>query len=428
MNSSMDPQSWVMLAALFLIVILSAFFSASETAFMSASHVRLKTLQQSGDKRAATALRLVEDSDRLLTTILVGNNLVNIAGAAIATVLFTRWLQDSGATVATVVMTVLILLFGEVAPKSVARQNPERLAMLYAPVLSFLSTVFIPINWLFSRWQRLIKRLFHPADKESDIEAELITMVDEAQQEGDIDDHESDLIRSAIEFVDQDVKDIMTPRVDVTALPEDATMEEAAAAFRESGYSRLPVYREDLDHVVGILNEKDFYSALHAGEQNIRHVMTAPVYTPATLKISKLLKLCQSTRNHLVIVLDEYGGMEGIVTLEDALEELVGEIYDEHDVVSEEMTSVGDRAWQVDGRMQLEDMLERLGVEDTYEADTVGGWASEMLGRIPTVGMAFDEAGLHCIVTGMDQRRVTRVRVSKPEHAPDEAPQSEHQK
>lgn len=428
MNFSMDPQSWAMLAALLVSVLLSAFFSASETAFMAASHVRLKTLAQSGKKRAVTALRLSEDSDRLLTTILVGNNLVNIAGTAIATVLFTRWLQGSGATVATAVMTVLILLLGEVTPKTLARQSPERLAIAFAPVFSFLCAFFTPVNWLFARWQKLLKRLFHPAEEEPDIEAELITMVDEAQQEGDIDDHESDLIRSAIEFVDQDVKDIMTPRVDVTALPEDATMEAAAAAFRESGYSRLPVYREDLDHVVGILNEKDFYAALHAGEKNITHVMTDPVYTPATLKISKLLKLCQSTRNHLVIVLDEYGGMEGIVTLEDALEELVGEIYDEHDDVSEEMTAVGERAWQVDGRMQLDDLLERLGVTGTYEADTVGGWASEMLGRIPTVGMAFDEAGLHCIVTGMDRRRVTRVRVSKPEPAAESAQQPEHQK
>ncbi|MBR4711569.1 MAG: HlyC/CorC family transporter [Clostridia bacterium] len=424
----MDPQSWVMLAVLLFTVLLSAFFSASETACMAASRVRLKTLGQSGNRRADAALHLIEDSDRLLTTILVGNNLVNIAGTAIATVLFTRWLNGSGATVATVVMTVLILLFGEVAPKTLARQSPEGLAMGFAPVLRLLCVIFTPVNWLFARWQRLLKRIFHPAEEEPDIEAELITMVDEAQQEGGIDDHESDLIRSAIEFVDQDVKDIMTPRVDVTALPEDATMEEAAAAFRESGYSRLPVYREDLDHVVGILNEKDFYAALHDGQQSIRHVMTAPVYTPATLKISKLLKLCQSTRNHLVIVLDEYGGMEGIVTLEDALEELVGEIYDEHDDVIEEMTEVGDRAWQVDGRMQLDDLLERLGVTGTYEADTVGGWAAEMLDGIPTVGMAFDEAGLHCIVTGMDRRRVTRMRISKPEPAAEEPQPAEHPK
>ncbi len=407
----MDPFQWVMIGALALCVGLSAFFSMSETAFMAMNHVRMKTMAQSGSRRAEKALELAEDGDRLISTILVGNNLVNIAGTAIATVLFTRWVPDLGATLSTIVMTLLILILGEVTPKTLARQNAERVAMAVAPALRVLEWLLTPVNALFAVWQRMLKRFRKHADEEPDIEAELMTMVDEARQEGGMDDHESELIRSAIEFVDLDVKSIMTPRVDVTALPDDASMADAAVAFRESGYSRLPVYHEDLDHVVGILNEKDFYAAQHAGERDIRHVMTPPVYTPASLKISKLLRLCQSSRTHLVIVLDDFGGTEGIVTLEDALEELVGEIYDEHDDISEEMVPIDGRTWQVDGRMQLSELCEALGIEDRFEAETVGGWASEVLGYIPGVGARFECDGLQIVVTGMDRRRVTRLRI-----------------
>ena len=408
----MDPLQWAMLAALALCVALSAFFSMSETAFMAANRVRLKTMQQSGNRRAGLALQLSEDTDSLLSTILVGNNLVNIAGTAIATVLFTRAAGDFGPTLSTVVMTILILVFGEVTPKTLARQSPERLAMAVAPWLKGLCWLFTPVNRLFALLQRALKHLHKSEEDAADIEAELITMVDEAREDGGMDDHESELIRSAIEFDDLDVKSIMTPRTDVTALPDDTSMARAAMAFRESGYSRLPVYHEDLDHVVGILNEKDFYAARHAGERDIRQIMSPPVYTPSSLKLSKLLRLCQSARTHLVIVLDEFGGMEGIVTLEDALEELVGEIWDEHDDISEEMVSIDDHTWQVDGRMQLSELMERLGISGKFEAETVGGWASELLGFIPGVGTQFKSQRIEGLVTAMDRHRVTQVRIS----------------
>ena len=409
----MSTTAGILLAALLVCVAFSAFFSASETAFMALSRVRLKTMLDRGDRRAALALDLAEDSGRLLTGILVGNNLVNIAASSIATVLFTMWVGGYGATLSTVVMTLLILLFGEVTPKTLAKRSPERVAMAVAGPLRTVTRLLTPLSRFFDLWRQLVTRMVRPAEEEDDIEAELMTMVDEAQQEGGMDAHEGELIRSAIEFIDQDALDIMTPRVDVTALEDTATMAEAAVVFRESGYSRLPVYHEDLDHVVGVLNEKDFYAARHRGEKDICAVMVPPVYAPASLKISKLLKLCQSTRTHLVIVLDEFGGMEGIVTIEDVLEELVGEIYDEHDDVSEEMVPLEDGSFQVDGGMNLTDMLSRLKVDDIYEADTVGGWASEMLGRIPAVGASFEEAGLRAQVTAMDRRRVTRLRISR---------------
>jgi len=381
----------------------------------------MKTMYPEDSKRVRTALKLSECYDQLLTTILVGNNVVNIAGTSIATVLFTAWVGNMGATLSTVVMTLLILLFGEVSPKTLAKESPERIAVAVAPFLNGMMTILKPVNALFVLWRKLLSKIFKPQDGESRIEAELMTMVDEAQSEGDMDAHEGELIRSAIEFNDQDVLSIMTPRVDVTALEDTATMEEAADLFRQSGYSRVPVYHEDMDHVVGILHEKDFYVLQHAGCNDITKIMSSPVWAPSTLKISKLLKLFQSTKTHMVVVLDEFGGTEGIVTMEDVLEELVGEIYDEHDIISEDIITLEDGSCLVDGGMQLVELLEQFQVKDTFEADTVGGWVAEVLGCIPSVSATFETDELGGQVTQMDKRRVTQVRVWKKASAAVEA-------
>lgn len=411
----MSSTTGILLAALFVCVALSAFFSSSETAYSAVNKVRLKTMWQGGNGRAKVALDLAEDYDRLLTTILVGNNVVNIAGTSIATVLFTMWLGNMGATASTVVMTVLILIFGEVSPKALAKESPEKIAMAVAQPMKILIVLLQPVNALFMLWRKLLSRVFKPAETENDIEEELMTMVDEAQHEGDMDAHEGELIRSAIEFNDQDVLSILTPRVDVTALEETASMEEAAALFRESGYSRLPVYHEDMDHVVGILHEKDFYASSHAGCNDITQIMKPPVWAPSSLQVSKLLKLFQSSKTHMVIVVDEFGGTEGIVTLEDVLEELVGEIYDEHDDVSNDLITLEDGSLLVEGGMQLSELMEYLGVADIYEADTAGGWSAEVLGSIPFVGAAFETDELRGMVTQMEKRRVTKLRVWKKE-------------
>lgn len=404
---------WILVAALFVCVALSAFFSASETAYSALNKIRIKMLASGGDRRAKRAMALAEDYDRLLTTILVGNNVVNIAGTSIATVVFTAFLGNMGATASTVVMTVLILIFGEVSPKALAKESPERIAMAVAAPLRMLMTVLKPVNSLFILWRRILAKLFKPQEDDTPVEEELISMVDEAESEGDMDAHEGDLIRSAIEFNDQDVVSILTPRVDVTALEDTATMDEAAELFRESGFSRIPVYHEDMDHVVGVLHEKDFYDLQHAGCTDIRRIMAPPVMAPSSLKVSTLLKLFQSSKTHMVIVLDEFGGTEGIVTLEDVLEELVGEIYDEHDVISQDMIPLEDGSYLVDGGMQLAELMDLLGTEDTFEADTVGGWAAEVLGCIPTVNARFETEQLSGQVTAMDKRRVMQLRVWK---------------
>ena len=415
----MTPDLWILVAILFVCVALSAFFSASETAFTSVNKVKLKTMMLNGSKRAKLAYTLAEDYDRLITTILIGNNIVNIAASSLATSLFLVLLNNQAnlaTTVSTVVMTIVILIFGEVSPKAIAKESPENLAMTFAPVLKLLCTIFTPFASLFSALKKLLTKLFKTEESESFIEEELMTMVDEAQSEGDMDAHEGELIRSAIEFNDdRDVLSVLTPRVDVTAIEDTATMDEAAEIFRSSGYSRLPVFHEDMDHIVGILNEKDFYLMQHKGCTDITEIMKPPVYAPTTLKLSKLLKLFQAQKTHQIIVLDEFGGTEGIVTMEDVLEELVGEIWDEHDDVEEDTVSMDDGSHLVDGSMQLSELLDMLGVEDIYNAETVGGFAAEVLGIIPFVGAEFETDEVRGLVTQMERRRVVQVRVWKKE-------------
>ncbi len=417
----MTPDLWIMIAILFICVALSAFFSASETSFTSVNRVKLKTMMQNGDKRAKLAHALAEDYDRLITTILIGNNIVNIAASSLATSLFLVLLNNQAnlaTTVSTVVMTIVILIFGEVSPKAIAKESPEKLAMSFAPVLNVLCTVFTPFAFLFGQLKKFMTKLFDSGNDESFIEEELMTMVEEAESEGDMEHHEGELIRSAIEFNDdRDVLSVLTPRVDVTAIEDTATMEEAAELFRMSGYSRVPVFHEDMDHIVGILNEKDFYLRQHEGCQDITQIMKPPVYAPSTLKLSTLLKLFQAQKTHLIIVLDEFGGTEGIATMEDVLEELVGEIYDEHDDVEQDTFTMDDGSHLVDGGMQLSELLDMLGVEDIYNAETVGGFAAEVLGIIPFVGAEFETDEIRGLVTQMEKRRVTQVRVWKKEQS-----------
>ena len=401
--------------ALILCIALSAFFSATETAFSAANRIKLKTIEGDQKLRAQLALSLLEKYDSLLTAVLVGNNVVNIAGTAIATVLFTRMLrnEDTGATVASVAMTVVILFMGEVGPKTLAKQQPEQFAMSAAPVIRALMTILKPVDWLFSLWRKLLSRMLPAEPEEPQIEDELMTMIDEAQTEGDIEADEGELIRSAIEFNDQDAGDIMTPRVDVIAVEDTATVEEVAEIFRSTYFSRIPVYHEDLDHIVGTLHEKDFYKSVHDGETQITRIMKEPVFAPATLPISSLLKQFRASRTHQIILLDEFGGTDGIVTLEDVLEELVGEIYDEHDEVDEEIVRNEDGSYMVDGGLQLQEMLDRLEIENTYDTDTVGGWVGEMLQKVPEIGDTFELEGHRFEVAEMDGFRVTRIRLEK---------------
>ena len=403
--------------ALILCILLSAFFSATETAFSACNRVKLKTVEGPRKARAQLALSLLEKYDSLITTVLIGNNVVNIVGPAIATLLFTTRImpgkEEAATTAASLFMTVVVLFVGEVGPKTLAKQQPEQYAMAVAPAIRVLMIVLKPLDLLFSLWRKFLGKLVKAKPEESQIEEELITIIDEAQTEGDIEEDEGKLIRSAIEFNDQAAQDVMTPRVDMTAIEDTATIEEAAELFRSTWFSRIPVYHEDLDHIVGILNEKDFYKMTHEGCTEITKIMKEPVFAPTSLSISNLLKLFRKSKTHMVILLDEFGGTDGIVTMEDVLEELVGEIYDEHDEISEEVVEQEDGSLSVDGNMQLEELLGKINIENTFHADTVGGWTAEKLEKVPEVGDSFSLEGHKFTVMEMDGFRVTRIKVEK---------------
>lgn len=414
----MDTPSIVMLAAIVFLIAMSALFSSTETAFSSFNHIRMKNRAESGNKRAALVLSLAEDYDSLLSTILVGNNIVNICCTTVSTVFFTRLLNAYGPTVSTVVLTVAILVFGEVSPKSLAKENAESVAMAVAPLFRGLMVVLSPVNKLFSLWKRLLERLFRHSEDEGITNEELATIVTEAEEHGGLEPHEGELIRAAIEFNDLEVEDILTPRVDVAAVEDTATTEELAAAFAETGYSRLPVYHESIDNIIGVIHEKDFYAARYYKKSGLSDLITPILYTTGTTKISDLIRILQKNKTHMAAVVDEYGGTDGIVTLEDILEELVGEIWDEHDEVIENFRKQPDGSYLIACSADLTDLYDLFSLTGECDAATVSGWVMERLGHVPVQGDRFTADGLDVTVTGVDHRRVLEIRVVVLEHEP----------
>ncbi len=405
-GSSIGPI--LTLAAL---VLLSAFFSSTETAFSSVNKARLKALAKQGNRRAQRALDLADRYDQLLSTILIGNNIVNIFASALATMVFITHFGDVGVTLSTAVMTVVILIFGEISPKTLAKEYAEAAAMAFAPAIGFLMKLFTPLNWLFTQWKKLLHRAL-PGDTEQGMtEEEFLTIVDEAEQEGGLDEHESDLIRSAVEFNDLCAEDILTHRVDVVSVDVTDSMEEVGRVFRESGFSRLPVCEDNLDSVVGVIHEKDFYARPDAASP--AEIMHPALFVTPGSKISALLRVLQKEKSHIAIVTDEYGGTAGIVTLEDIIEELVGEIYDEHDEIVEEFRRQPDGSYLVDCSAELTKLQELMDIPGEFDATTVSGWVVDQLGRIPEVGETFTSGPLTVRVTRVDATRVLEISISR---------------
>ena len=423
----MDDGSTIALTVIAMVALcaLSAFFSAAETAFSSLNHIRLKSRAENGDAQAARVLALADKYDGLLSTILIGNNIVNIALASLGTVLFTSYVSARhGASLSTLVVTLVVLVFGEVTPKSLAKEMPERFALFAAPVLGALLWLCTPINWLFSRWKGFLARHFHTQESEGITDAELITMVAEAESGGELTYRESELIRSAIEFDDVEVEQVLTPRVDVVAVPDTATPDDLAEAFAETGYSRLPVYHETIDNIIGVVHEKDYYTALRKNDVDVEKLTAPTLYTTTGTQISKLLSTLRKTHHHLAVVVDEYGGTEGIVTLEDILEELVGEIWDEHDEATEAFRPQADGGWLVDGSATVEDLCETLDIPEDEDVDaiTVSGLVQDQLGRLPKVGDRFAFDRFDGVVTKARQRRVLEVCLRPRQMPEDTAP------
>ena len=410
----MDTGVLLQILLMLFLVVCSAFFSATETAFSSLNRTRLKSLAEHGNVRAEKALRLAEKYDELLSTILIGNNIVNIALASIGTVLFVRWVGSAGVTVSTIVITVVVLIFGEISPKSMAKEMPEAFAMKAAPIIGGLVKLLKPLNFLFTQWKKFLSRMFKVKQEHKLTQDELLTLVEEVEQEGGMNAEESDLLRSAIEFHDQEVGDILTPRVQVEGVALGDPPETIAKVFDESGYSRLPVYEGTIDRIVGIIHQKDFYSQLRRGKISLEEIMKSPVYVTENIKISTLMRLLQKQKSQMAVVVDEYGGTVGILTMEDILEELVGEIWDEHDEIEERFVPVREGVWRVLGTTPVEELSERFnGLGSDTEATTVGGWVMEISERIPRTGEVIDCGDYQVTVLKADGRHVQEIELKR---------------
>ena len=399
-------------------LMLSAYFSATETAFSSANTTRLKTLAEKGNKRAALVCKLLERYDRLLSTILIGNNIVNIATAAIGTVLFVKHYGDAGATISTVVVTVVVLIFGEISPKSIAKDCAETWAMFSAPILQVLIWVFTPLNAVFSLWKKLLAKVFRLSSDNKMSQEELLMLVDEVQQDGSIDKNEGELLKNAIDFSEQRAEDILIHRTDLAALPITATKEEVAALFTETKYSRLLIYQDSIDNILGTIHQKDFYVGCGVTDKPLRDIILPPVYALEMEPISLLLKKLQQAKTHVAVVVDEYGGTCGIVTMEDILEELVGEIWDEHDEEETPISKGSDGTYLVDAEMSFDDFADYFGLRSDSDMASVSGWVMEQFGRLPETGASFDFETLHVQITRIANHHIEQIRVSTAANEP----------
>lgn len=401
---------------LVVLLILSAFFSATETAFTSLNRTRLKLLADDGKKSAKKALKHADNYDRLLYTILIGNNIVNLTLATISTLLFSSIITNSeslSATLSTIISTIAVLIFGEVTPKTLAKEFPEKVAMFVAPIMDFFTIILYPLNLVFTGWKLLLKKIFKFKSEDVITEQELLTYVEEANEDGTLDNNETELISSAIEFNDAEVGDILVPRVNVIAVEENTPMKDIRLVFSEHGFSRLPVYRGSIDTIIGMIHEKDFYAAYTSGATDIKGIVTSMALATEHMKISDLLRSMQKQKVHMATVVDEYGGTLGIVTLEDILEELVGEIWDEHDEVVDYFTKLDDEHYLVDGNAELSEFFEIFSQEEDEESDsnTVSGWIIERSGDIPPIGYTFDYNNLTVTVTKRTLKKVLEVKV-----------------
>ncbi len=410
----------VYIVSMIVLVVFSSFFSATETAFSSLNRTRIKTLCEKGNKKAKLVQSLSDQYDKLISTILIGNNIVNIATSSIATVFFIKVCGDMGATVSTIVVTVVILIFGEITPKSVAKDCSEKFAMFSAPFMQFLMIVFTPLTIIFSAWKKFIAKILKLEPNEKMSQEELLTLVDEVQQNGSIDEEESELLHNAIEFSECTAQDILTHRVDLEAVPFTATKEEVADKFTKTRYSRLLMYKDSIDDIIGVIHQKDFYCGVGVTDKELADILTPAVYVTLETAISDILHQMQDEKVHVAIVIDEYGGTYGIVTMEDILEELVGEIWDEHDEIAEIFKKVGENTYRVSANAGIDDFLEYFNIEDDTDSSTINSWIVKKLGKVPRQGDSFDYENITVVVNATFRHRVTGVDVTVNEKVKEE--------
>lgn len=411
------------IVSIIALIMLSAFFSATETSFTSLNRIKMKNMASEDVKHAELVLELSDKYDQLLSTILIGNNIANIAAASLATMMCVKLYGSIGATVSTVALTILVLIFGEITPKNIAKEKAEGFALFAAPIINLMRYILSPLVLLFGLWRKLIAKIFGLGQTTLISGEELLTIVEEAQAGGSIDEAQSELITNAIEFEELEAIDVVTPRVDLVAVEVGTPIEEIREIFKESGLSRLPVFEDDLDNIIGIINQKDFHNYVVTGDRSINAIIKPTVYVAESIKASVLLKKMQAKKSHIAIIIDEYGGTTGIVTMEDIIEELVGKIYDEHDAIEmRDVTQLFDGSYTVAGGANVEKFFELFDEDIDINATTINGWVMIALDRLAKVGDTFDWESRHKLfhvrVTRADNRRalMTHIRVEdKPE-------------
>ncbi len=411
----MDDDGISQVIILVLLVVMSAFFSAAETAFINFSRTRMKNFSDPSNKKVELVLKLDDNYDILMSTILIFNNIANIAATSLTVSIFSGHFKNNGIVFSTIIAVFIILIFGELLPKGLAKFAPEKVAMLSASIMNWLILICTPVNSVLSGLKDTMGKIFKAEAFPSITEDELINMIDEVENEGVINKNESDLIRSAIEFNETVVEDIYTPRIDIVGIEEDENLDDIREKFLLSGYSRLPVFEGDMDNIVGVLHEKDFYHALSRKEKDIKKIVSRILYVTPNKKISELLKELQVSKAHMAAVIDEYGGTEGLVTMEDIIEELVGEIWDEHDEVVEWFNKIGDDKFLISCNADIDDMFELFGFEPDDELDvtTVNGFITTLFEEIPEVGGRIVYKDLDITVTKAEAKRVLEIQVER---------------
>lgn len=403
------------IVAVLILLGLSGMFSATETAYSSCNRIRIKNLASNGNSKAKKVMKIIDNQfDDFLSTVLIGNNIVNIGLSSLMTLMFIASLGDRGAAISTAVTTIIVLIVGEISPKSIAKERPEQIAIGMVGIVSILMTIFKPLNMLFTAIKKLLAYLIPGDPEEGDTSEELITMVEEAHDDGDLDEHESDLITNAIEFNDLEVKEVLTPRINVVAVEVDAALDEVMEVFKNNTFSRIPVYQDTIDNIIGLIHEKDFFTIYSTHKGSIKQAITPVVYTSESTKISNLLRELQRNKVHMAVVLDEYGGTSGIITMEDILEELVGDIWDEHDIVKNYYTQLDESTYLVCAEEELSNLFEMFDLDDDddFESVTVSGWITDYFEGIPPVGSVMDYKNLHIEVTKADKRKVLEIKLT----------------
>ena len=403
-------------AAIAVLLMMSAFFSAVETAYSSVNKIRLKHDADKGNKTAARALHIAENFDKTLTTILIGNNIVNILSASLGTIIFTELFGEAGVGISTAVMTVLVLIFGEILPKSIAKENAEKLSLAAAGILGFIIKLISPLSAVFMLLKKAVSRLYKSSSQPSVTEDELKYIISEIEEEGVLEEQESDLVRSALDFDETTAEQILVPRVRVCAVEKNASIEEIKNKFLTEGYSRMPVYDRTIDDIVGIITEKDFFRLITGNDTpvNVDKIIKKALHITEFMRISEVLKEMQKCKQHIAVVNDQYGGTCGIITMEDIIEELVGEIYDESDEADNSFTDLGGGCYEVSAFLAIYDMAEKMDIpQDIIRSDsnTAGGWTMELFGRIPETGETVKDGIFTVKILSADESHVERIMV-----------------